>query len=132
MRYLIAVHAAPLSQTGGAASALRFCTALYTVAVTSGEPIATYPINTPEQHSIAQIFFYGAGVHNLDFSFQKQEQHYLLPFRWQEFSLKHNVPLKACIQALATYGVSAADGYTAGLGEFFAASTQVDRVLIFK
>lgn len=118
MRYLIAVHAAPFAPSGGAASALRFCAAVYA--------------NEASAHVISQVFFYGVGVHNLNFSIQSSEKLYLLPQRWQEFSRKTQVPLKACIEALSTYGVAEANAYAAGLGEFFAESLSVDRVLIFK
>jgi tRNA 2-thiouridine synthesizing protein D len=128
LRYTLLISAAP--QSGEAAhTAYRFAEA----ALSAG-------------HSIEQLFFYGAGVHNASKITVMPQDEPNLPARWDALIREHGLSSTACVSSAIRRGVVDAaesarhelgavscfeSSEIGGLGQLIDAMSRADRVVSF-
>ncbi|QGP55785.1 Putative sulfurtransferase DsrE [Piscirickettsia salmonis] len=85
-------------------------------------------------HDIQQVFFYQSGVlHGLTNTTLPSDEINIIE-HWQQLASQYNIPLRLCITQAETYGITAPPPAfkLSGLAEFFAESSQADRLISFK
>lgn len=125
MRYVLAIKQ-PVFGAQGAVLAYQFAEALLA-----------------EGHQISQLFFFQDGVTHANSLLNPASDELHLCQKWQALAKAHHLPLHLCISAAQRRGVvdcqtspngqsNLAEGFVlAGLGEFFQAVLQADRLITF-